>query len=126
MQEVVVDAAGDEGGDGGVAVIAGPGGRAGQPGRYGRQGGAGRDHAAGGVPGAAQEVLEAEVELEADGLPGPVGQAAGGEQPQARLFQGVVVPLGPAAGVLRAGFPGQRVQHRLQRGGAPGSVRFFV
>ena len=30
-----------------------------------------------------------------------------------------MVPLGPAAGVLRAGFPGQRVQHRLQRGGAP-------
>ena len=119
VQEVVVDVAGEDGGQGGVAVVAGSGG------------GAGR-HRAGAVPagavpavsavaaaGAGQEAAEGEVQVEAGGLPGAVGQAPGREQPPARFFQGVVAALGLAAGVLGAGFLPQRVQDGVEGGGAP-------
>ena len=51
-------------------------------------------------------------------LPGPVRHAARGDQLPARFFQPVMVALALSAGVFRAGLLAERVQHRVQRGGA--------
>ena len=126
VEQVVVDAAGHDRDDGGVARS--PGAAS-----------AGRDStvlsAGWRTPGLrrsrrpvpdlgalvlAGEFVEADVELDLGGLPGPVGQAAAGDQPAASLLQGVVValPLGP--GVLRPGLLAQGVQHGLHGFGAAG------
>ncbi len=54
------------------------------------------------------------------GWPGPLRQHPGGDQPGARLFQRIVVPLRCSPVILRAGRRAQRVQHRLHRRRAPG------
>ncbi len=60
------------------------------------------------------------MQLQPDRLPGPLGQAPRAEQPPARLLERVVVALLHGAGVLGTHLLAQGVQHRLQRGGAPG------
>ncbi len=54
------------------------------------------------------------------GCPARCGSILGADQPGAGFFQRVVAPLRERAGVLRPGRGGQGVQHRLDRGGAPG------
>ena len=68
-----------------------------------------------------QQLVEGDAELEADRLPGPLRQQpVGGQQPQQRFLQRVVAALRDAAVILGPGRPGQGIQHRLDRGGAPG------
>ncbi len=63
------------------------------------------------------------MELDLGGLPGPVGNHPGRDQPPARLEQRIVVTLPDRAGVLGAGLLPQGVQDGPQRlGGVPGQV----
>ena len=106
-EQVVVDGAGDDRDDGGVAVGAG------------RRGGAAGGDPRGGLRvgfGLAGELAEGHVELDLDRLPGPVGQARGRDQAAAGFGQRVMVPLRSGADVLRPGPLAERVQHGLQRG----------
>jgi hypothetical protein len=49
------------------------------------------------------ELLQGDVEFEADRLAGPLGQhPVGGQQPRHRFFQGVVLALRQGAGVFGA------------------------
>ena len=66
----------------------------------------------------AAELIQAHVQLDLGGLPGPVRHAPGGDQPPARLLQRVVTALPHRPGVLGPGLLPQRVQHRAQRRGA--------
>src|SRR5579871_2438223 len=66
------------------------------------------------------EFTEIDVELDLGGLPGPVGEPAGGDEPAAGFFQGVVVALPLGAGVLGPGFLAERVQDGLDGLGAAG------
>jgi hypothetical protein len=97
VEQVVVDPPGDDGLDGGVAA------------------GAGAGRAALAVAG---ELVEGDGELEADGLAGPPGQAAGGEQPGTGFLEGVVLPLRLGAGVVGAAPGGQRPEDRAGGGAA--------
>ena len=97
VQEVVVGVAGDDGLDHRVAAGAGTGGAAGA---------------------AAGELVEGDGQLEADGLPGPLRQAVGGDQPGARFLEGVVAALRQGAGVFGAADRGEGVQDGLDGGGA--------
>ena len=118
VQEVVVDAAGDDGGEGGVAVVAGPGGRAGQ-------------HRAGLAAGPLSSLRRRcrrrrrgsrgrlRWSWRRAGCPARSGRHAGGQQAAAGFFEGVVAALGGGAGVLGAGFLAEGVQDGLQGGGAP-------
>ena len=73
----------------------------------------------------AAELIQGHVQLDQCGLPGAVGHAPGGDQLPARFFQAVMVTLAHGAGVFRAGFLAERVQHRVQRSGAlRGQVTF--
>src|SRR5258706_2064960 len=68
--------------------------------------------------GAVQELVECEVKLQLDGLPGPVRQAPRSQQAAECLLERVVVTLDPASGVLRPGFLAQRLQYRGEGYGA--------
>ena len=66
------------------------------------------------------QFLQADVQFQADRLPGPLGQqAVGGQQPYHRLLQGVMLALRGGAGVFGAAGLGQRAGHRLGRRRAP-------
>ena len=95
---------------------AGPLGRV-VPGRVGRAGlRAGPAHAA-------EQVIQAHVDLDLGGLPGPVRHHPGRDQPPARLLQRVVVTLPDGAGVLGPRLLAQGIQDGLERlGAAPGQV----
>ncbi len=97
VEEVVVGPAGDDRGQCCVAVIAGPRRR---PARHRATRGAGG-------AGAVQELVQGQVQLELEGLAGPVGKAPGGEQPPARFFQGVVLAFGDGADVFGPGLLAQ-------------------
>ena len=73
-----------------------------------------------GVTGAveAAQLIQGHVQLDLRRLPRPVRRAARRDQLPACLFQPVMVTLAHSAGVLRAGLLAERVQHRVQRGGA--------
>src|SRR5260370_862131 len=58
---------------------------------------AGREGGDAGGADAVQELVQAQVQLELDGLAGPVREAPGGEQPAARFFEGVVLAFGDGA-----------------------------
>ena len=122
----MVDAAGDDRGERGVAVIPGPGERPRQrrPARpaIGVRGGLGEAGRQPRLPGGAdpvEQLVQIELQLQLDGLPGPLRQAPGGQQPPARLFEGVVLALRDAAGVLGAHLLAERGEDVLQRRGAP-------
>ncbi len=85
-------------------------------------GSAGAGRAAGAVAG---ELIQGDAQLEPDGLAGPLGQAAAGDEPGARFFEGVVPPLGQGAGVFGAAGRRQGVQHGADRGGAAGGQVAF-
>ena len=69
------------------------------------------------LAGAVEEVVQAEAELQVDGLAGAVGQASGAEQQPASLLECVVAALGRGAGVFGPGFLAEGVQDGLQGGG---------
>src|SRR5258708_7362054 len=103
------------------AAAAGPGrGAAGSGPGGGGAAEAGREGGDAGGADAVQELVQAQVQLELDGLAGPVREAPGGEQPAARFFEGVVLAFGDGADVFRPGFLAQAVQDRGEGGGAPG------
>ena len=108
VQHVGVHPAGDDRDDRGVAVRA----------RRRRSAGPGR--LGGGGAGQAAELVQSQVQQDLGGLPGPLGQPPGGDQPPARLLEGVVLTLALAAQILRPGPLAQRVQHRAQRRRAAG------
>ncbi|HUD36638.1 MAG TPA: hypothetical protein VMR14_07070, partial [Streptosporangiaceae bacterium] len=112
VEEVGVEPAGDDGGDRCVAFLAGRRDWSGQA-RLGST----RARVAVEAP---DEFVEADVELDLDGLAGPVGQAVRGDQEPAGFLEGVVVALGLGAGVFGAGFLAQGVQDGLQGGGGLG------
>ncbi len=60
------------------------------------------------------------MQLELDGLAGPVREAPGGEQPAEGFFQGVVLAFGDGADVFGPGFLAQRFQDRGEAGGTAG------
>ncbi len=60
------------------------------------------------------------MELDLDGLSGPVRQAVGGDEAAAGFCQRVVVPLRPGADVFGAGWLAEGVEDGLQRGGGVG------
>ena len=66
------------------------------------------------------QVGQGDVGPDPGGLPGPLGEQPGADQPVHRLFQRVVVPLGVTAGVLRAARGGQRLQDGADQRGALG------
>src|SRR5260221_11492395 len=107
----MIDPAGDDRGDRRVAVIAQAG-----PSAVWRW--PARPVLPGGQAGAVQELAEGEVELQLDGLPGPVRQAPRSQQAAECLLERVVVTLDPGAGVLRPGLLPQRLQHRGEGCGA--------
>ena len=112
VEQVMIDRAGDDRGDRRVAVIA-------EAGRGAVVRGPGSARRARRQPaGAVQELVEGEVQLQLDGLPGPVRQAPRGQQAAECLLERVVVTLDPGAGVLRPGLFPQRLQHRGEGGGA--------
>ncbi len=107
VEDAGIGGAGDDGGDRGVAAGAG------------RRGDAVRgDPRGGGLVGfgLAEQLAEGQVQLDLGGLPGPVRQPPGGDQPAAGFLQRVVVPLAGGAQVLGPGPAVQGVQHGLQRG----------
>ena len=69
--------AGDDRNDGGVAVIPGSGRGGARPGGFGGSG-----------SGQPAQLVQGQVQLDLGGLPGPLGQAPGRDQPPARLLMG--------------------------------------
>ena len=61
----------------------------------------------------AAELIQGHMQLNLGRLPGPVRHAPRGDQLPARFLQPVMVALAHSAGVFRAGFLAERVQHRI-------------